>query len=228
MLEVVQASDIVRGSLLTLWTGVAGFIPRFIAALVVFLIGWLVAVLLGKLAYQVVRILHIDSALTKVGFRRAWERSGFRLDTAKLFYELVKWFFIIVFLMAATNILGLTEVTNFLQRVVLYIPNVMIAAIILLIGLLVAKFLEGMVQGSVKAAGLASANFLGALTKWAVLIFSLLIALSQLKVADDIVKIVVTGLIGATALAIGLSFGLGGARHAEEAIGQLKKKIGDQ
>jgi hypothetical protein len=227
MLEVLQASDIVQGSLLTLWSNVAGFIPRFIAALVVFLIGWLVAVLLGKLAYHVVRILHVDSALTKVGFRRAWERSGFRLDTPKLFYELIKWFFIIVFLMAASNILGLTEVTNFLQSVVYYIPNVIIAAIILLIGILVAKFLEGVVQGSVRAAGLASANFLGALTKWAVSIFSLLIALSQLKVADDIIKIVITGLIAATALALGLAFGLGGARHAEEMVGSLKKRIGD-
>lgn len=227
MLEVVQASEIVRGSLLTLWTGVAGFVPRLIAALIVFLIGWIIAVLLGKLAYQIVRVLHIDSALTRVGFRRAWERSGFRLDTAFLFYELVKWFFIIVFLMAATNILGLGEVTDFLQRVVLYIPNVIIAAVILLIGILVAKFLEGLVQGSVKAAGLASANFLGALTKWAVFVFSLLVALSQLKVADDIIKIVISGLIAATALALGLSFGIGGAKHADELVGQLKKRIND-
>ncbi|KKT86702.1 MAG: CmpX protein [Microgenomates group bacterium GW2011_GWA1_Microgenomates_45_10] len=227
MLEVVPASSIVQGSLLTLWSGVAAFIPRLVAAIVLFLIGWIVAVLVGKLAYHIVRVLHIDSALTKVGFRRAWERSGFRLDTPKLFYELVKWFFIIVFLMAATNILGLTQVTDFLQRVVFYIPNVIIAAVILLIGILVAKFCEGIVQGSVKAAGLASANFLGALTKWAVFVFSLLIALSQLKVADDIIKIVVTGLIAAVSLAIGLSFGLGGVRHAEEAVGHLKKRIGE-
>ena len=157
MLEVVPASSIVQGSLLTLWSGVAAFIPRLVAAIVLFLIGWIVAVLVGKLAYHIVRVLHIDSALTKVGFRRAWERSGFRLDTPKLFYELVKWFFIIVFLMAATNILGLTQVTDFLQRVVFYIPNVIIAAVILLIGILVAKFCEGIVQGSVKAAGLTSA-----------------------------------------------------------------------
>ena len=227
MLEVVPASSIVQGSLLTLWSGVAAFIPRLVAAIVFFLIGWVIAGLVGKLAYHIVRVLHIDSALTKVGFRRAWERSGFRLDTPKLFYELVKWFFIIVFLMAATNILGLTQVTDFLQRVVFYIPNVIIAAVILLIGILVAKFCEGIVQGSVKAAGLASANFLGALTKWAVFVFSLLIALSQLKVADDIIKIVVTGLIAAVSLAIGLSFGLGGVRHAEEAVGHLKKRIGE-
>ncbi|MEX2090632.1 MAG: hypothetical protein WD989_00665 [Candidatus Paceibacterota bacterium] len=227
MLQTVVASDIVRDSLLTLWTGVAGFVPRLVAAIIVFLVGWLIAHTLGRLAYHVVRVLHLDSALTKVGFRRAWERSGFRLDTPMLFYELVKWFFIIVFLMAATNILGLGEVTNFLRSVLFYLPNVIVATVILLIGILVAKFLEGMVRASVRAAGLVSANFLGILTKWAVFVFALLIALAQLKVADDIIKIVVTGLIAAGALAIGLSFGLGGVRHAEEMIGDMKKRINE-
>jgi len=227
MLEVVQASDIVKTSLTTLWSGVAGFAPRFIAALVVFLIGWLIAVLLGKLAYHIVKILHLDAGLSKVGFRAAWERSGFRLDTPKLFYELVKWFFIIVFLMAATNILNLTQVSDFLQTVVLYLPNVIIAAFILLIGILVATFMEGVVRASVKAAGLASGNFLGTLAKWSISIFSLLIALNQLQVAGDIIKIVITGLIAAISLAIGLAFGLGGAKHADEALGKLKKRVND-
>jgi len=226
MVDIVQVSDI-RGPLTVLWTNVAGFLPRLVGALLVFLIGWLVAILLGKAAYHIVRVLHLDSGLTKVGFRRAWERSGFRLDTPKLFYELVKWFFIIVFLMAATNILGLSEVSDFLHTVVLYIPQVIIAAIILLISILVAKFLEGIVRASVKAAGLVSANFLGALTKWAVSIFGLLIALSQLKVADDIIKIVITGLIGATSLALGLAFGIGGAKHAEEAVARMKRRVED-
>lgn len=227
MFEVVQASDIVSGSLLTLWSGVAGFAPRLIAALVVFLVGWLIAILLGKLAYQIVKVLHIDSALTKVGFRHAWERSGFHLDTPKLFYELVKWFFVVVFLMSATNILGLSDVTDFLKTVVLYLPRVIIAAIILLIGILVAKFVEGLVRATVKAAALASGNLLGALAKWAIFIFSLLIALDQLQVASDIIKIVITGLIAAVSLAIGLAFGIGGAKHADEMLGSLKKRIND-
>ena len=225
MFEVVAASDIVRSSLLTLWGGVALFLPQFIAAIVVFLVGWLIAELLGKLAYHIVKILHVDNALSKVGFRQAWEKSGFRLNTPILFYELVKWFFVVVFLMAATNILGLIQVSEFLRTVVFYLPNVIVAAIILLIGILVAKFSEGLVRASVKAAGLMSGNFLGALTKWAVFVFSLLIALAQLKVADDIIKIVITGLIAASALAMGLSFGLGGVKHAEQMIGDLKKRI---
>src|SRR3989344_5398905 len=145
MFEIVAASDIVRSSLLTLWGGVALFVPRLVAAVVVFLVGWLIAVLLAKLAYHIVRVVHLDDALAKVGFRKAWEHSGFKLNTPVLFYELVKWFFVIVFLMAATNILGLGEVTNFLRTVVFYLPNVIVAAVILLIGILVAKFLEGLV-----------------------------------------------------------------------------------
>ena len=225
MFEVVAASDIVRNSLMTLWGGVALFLPQLIAAVVVFLVGWLVAELLGKLAYHVVKILHVDNALGKVGFRQAWERSGFKLNTPMLFYELVKWFFVVVFLMAATNILGLVQVSEFLRTVVFYLPNVIVAAIILLIGILVAKFSEGLVKASVKAAGLVSANFLGALTKWAVVVFSLLIALAQLKVADDIIKIIITGLIAAGALAMGLAFGLGGVKHADQMIGDLRKRI---
>ncbi len=227
MLQTVVASDIVRTSLLTLWTGVAGFVPKLIAAVVVFLIGWLVATLLGKVAYHVIKVLHVDNALNKVGFKHAWERSGFKLDSAQFFYDLVKWFFVIVFLMAATNILGLDEVTEFLKTVVFYLPNVIVAAVILLIGILVARFAENLVRASVKAAGLVSANFLGALAKWSVFVFSLLVALAQLGVADDIIRIVVVGFVSALALAIGLSFGLGGVKHADEVIGHLRKRIGE-
>ena len=127
MFEVVAAPDIVQSSLVTLWGGVAGFMPRLVAALVVFIVGWLIALLLAKLAYHVVRALHLDEALARVGFKRAWERSGFKLNSPLFFYDLVKWFFVIVFLMASTNILGLDEVSDFLATVVLYIPNVIVA-----------------------------------------------------------------------------------------------------
>lgn len=227
MFEVVAAPDIVRASLVTLWSGVAGFVPRFIAALVVMFIGGLVASLLGRLAYHIVRALHVDAALGKVGFKEAWERSGFKLNSPMFFYELVKWFFIIVFLMAVTNILGLNQVSDFLQTVVLYLPNVIVAAVVLLIGILIARFLEKTVRASVRAAGLASANFLGALTKWVVFIFSLLVALAQLEVAADIIRIMVIGLVAALSLAIGLSFGLGGVKHADELVANLRKKIED-
>jgi hypothetical protein len=227
MLEAVVASDIVRESLLTLWGKVAGFVPQLIAAIVVFLVGWLIAILLGKLAWHIVRAIRLDQGLEAIGFKKVWERSGYKLNTPLFFYELVKWFFIIVFLMAATDILNLVQVTQFLRTVVSYIPNVIIAALVLLIGALLARFLEGLVRGSVKAAQLVSANVLGSIAKWSVLIFSLLVALNQLKVADEIIRIVIIGLVGATSLALGLAFGLGGKVHAEEFIGKMRRHVGE-
>jgi len=223
----VAASDVVRTSLLSLWATVANFLPRLIAAIIVFLIGWLVAILIAKLAYHIVRVIQIDRALEGVGFKKVWERSGFKLNTPLFFAELVKWFFIIVFLLSAANILGLTEVSQFLNTVVLYIPNVIVAAIILLIGLMLAKFLEGLVMASVKAANLISANLLGAVAKWAVVVFSLLVALNQLGIAQDIIKIVITGIVAAVSIALGLSLGLGGQKHADEFISKMKKRIQD-
>jgi hypothetical protein len=226
-METELASGVVRDSLVNLWLAIAAFLPKMIAATIVFIIGWLIALLLGRFAYHIIRILHIDDALSRIGFRRAWERSGFSLNSAYFFEELVKWFFIIVSLMASTNILGLTEITDFLKTVVFYLPNVIVAAIILLIGILVAKFLEGTVSASIRAAGLASANFLGGATRWAVLVFTLLISLSQLGVATEIIRIVIWGFVASGAIAIGLAFGLGGVRHADEFIAGLKKKIGE-
>ena len=129
--------------------------------------------------------------------------------------------------MSATNILGLDEVSQFLNTVVLYIPNVIVAAIVLMIGILVARFLEGLVLASVRAARLVSANFLGALTKWSVVVFSLLVALVQLGIAEDIIRIVVVGVVAAAALGLGLAFGLGGKEHADDFISKMKKRIGE-
>ena len=141
--------------------------------------------------------------------------------------EIVKWFFIVVFLMAATDILGLTQVTEFLRTVAAYLPKVIVAALVLLIGVLVARFLEGLVRGTVKAARLVSANILGSLTKWAVLVFSLLVALNQLRIADEIIRIIVIGIVAAGAIALGLAFGIGGKSHAEEFIGKMRRHVGE-
>lgn len=225
MLETVAASDVVRSSLITLWGNVAGFLPQLVAALIVFLVGLLIAVLLGKLAAYIVRLLHIDQGLESVGFKKVWERSGFKLNTSYFFYELVKWFFVIVFLMAAADILALSQVADFLRSVVWYLPNVIVAAIIMLAGILVAGFLSHVVRGSVRAANFASASFLAEATRWVVVIFAALVALSQLGVASEVIRIVIIGVVGAASLALGLAFGLGGREHADEFISNMKKQM---
>ena len=223
----VLASDVVYNSLTGLWYAVIAFLPKLIAALVVFLVGWLIAVLAAKMAYYIIRVLRLDEALERVGFKTVWERTGFDLDSAHFFGELVKWFFVVVFLMSAVSILGLTEISEFLRTVVLYIPNVIVAAFILLIGILVARFLEGLVVASMRAAKLASGGFLGTLTRWVVVVFSLMVALSQLGIAEDIFRVVIIGIVAALSIALGLSFGLGGQKHADDLISSIKKRARD-
>ncbi|TSC91619.1 MAG: hypothetical protein CEN90_417 [Parcubacteria group bacterium Licking1014_17] len=219
--------DIIRDTFTSLWGSVVNFLPQLIAAILVFIIGWIVAIIIGKLVWHLVRIIQLDKILESIGFKKIWDRSGYKLDSPIFFYELVKWFFIIVSLMAATDILGLDQVTEFLQTVVLYLPNVFVAAIVLIIGALVAKFAEGLVRGSMKAAKLASANFLGSIARWAVLIFSFLIALEKLEVGTDIIRTAIMGIIAAAALAAGIAFGLGGKEHADSLIGDLRKHVND-
>ena len=134
---------------------------------------------------------------------------------------------IIVFLMASVDILGLSEVAVFLRSVVVYIPNVIVAAVILLAGMLVAGFVAHVVRGSIKAAQFSSANLLAAIAKWSIVIFSLLIALSQLGVATEIIRIVIIGIVAAASLAFGLAFGLGGRSHADDFIGKMRKHLNE-
>ncbi|MFH1769684.1 MAG: hypothetical protein ABH833_03405 [Parcubacteria group bacterium] len=210
-----------------LWQNVADFIPKLVVAIVVFLIGWIIAVLLGKVAWHIVKAIRLDKGLERIGFKQVWERSGHKLDTPLFFYELVKWFFIIMFLMVATDILDLQVVTEFLRTVVLYLPNVFVAAIVLLMGILLAGFVEKVVRASVKTAQFAAANTIAAIAKWAVLVFTFLLALSQLEVGKDIVGMVTIGIVAAAAIAFGLAFGLGGKDHAHEVITKMRKHVNE-
>lgn len=218
-------AEVVTASLQTLWSGFMSFLPNLLGAVIVFIIGWLIAVLLGKLAGQIINTLRIDQILAKMGFKRSLEKANLKLDSGRFIDELVKWFFIIVFLMAATDILNLTEVTDFLKQVLLYIPQLIIAVLILLAAVLIANFLQKVVKASVEAAGLGSSDFLAAVTKWAVLIFAILAALLQLGVVPSLIQTLFTGLIAALVIGFGLAFGLGGKDIAMQILDKLKRDV---
>jgi len=220
--------DVILSSLESLWFSFVGFLPILLAALIVFIIGWLIAVAFGKLANRVIRIIKLDLLLTRIGVKKALAKAKLKLDSGKFFEELVKWFFIIVFLMAATDILGLYQITEFLKGILYYIPNIVVAIIILLAAVIVANFLQKLVRASVEAADLQAAGFLGGITKWAILIFGFIAALTQLGIAVTLLQTIVIGLVAMLALAGGLAFGLGGRDQAARFLEKLKRDIGER
>jgi hypothetical protein len=137
----------------------------------------------------------------------------------------VKWFLILVFLMAAANILQLTQVTNFLNSIIFYIPNVVVAVVILAIVTLVGNFVYGVVRGSSRAAGMVSATFLAAISKWAIIIFGIFAALIQLGVAGTLVSTIFIGIVAMLALAGGLAFGLGGKEEAALLLRKIREEL---
>lgn len=220
-------ADVLTQSFYSLGTGIVQFIPNVVVAIIIFLLGWLVGAALGKIVEQIVKSIKLDQGLKATGLNEAIERAGFTLDSGAFLGGLVKWFFIIVFLMASLEVLGLTQVTLFLQTVVLsYLPQVIVAALMILVGAVVAEVVRDIVAGAAKAAGVSAAGFAGNVAKWSVWVFTILAALAQLQVATAFVQTLFTGIVIAVSLAIGLSFGLGGQEAAARAIEKVKGEIG--
>lgn len=218
-------SEVLQGPLLDLWETLIAYIPNLLGAIIVFILGIIVALVLRGVVEQVIKLLRIDDFAQKLEIKSQFERVGVHLHIGRLLGWIVKWFFIIVALIAATDILGWDQLTDYLQQIVLFIPNVIIAVIILLAGILLGNFVQGIVKSAVEAAQLTSANFLSGVSKWAILVFSFMAALVQLQIAPDLIRVLFTGLVFMISLAGGLAFGLGGREHAEKFLARLKKDI---
>lgn len=218
--------DFLTAAFQDLWGGVIAFIPRFFVSLVVFIAGWALAVAIGKLVERLIDALSVDRALKGLGLEGPIVRAGFNLDSGAFIGGLVRWFFIVVFLVAAVEVLGLTQVTAFLRdTVLLYLPNVIVAAIILVAAAIIANAVHKLVVGSARAAHVPSAGLMGGMAKWSIWIFAILAALYQLGIAGPFVQTLFTGFVAMLTIAGGLAFGLGGRDAAARYIEKLKEDI---
>lgn len=221
-------ADVLSQSFQSLFYGLVTFIPNLVVAIVIFVVGWLVGVGLGRVVTQIVNSLRVDQALRSTGIESVLSRAGFELSSGKFLGFLVEWFFIIVFLVAALDVLHLTTVNLFISEIVLgYLPQVIVAVLILLVAAVVADAAERIVIGSAKAASIRSAGFLGKVARYAIWIFAFLAALAQLNVATAFVQTLFTGIVIAVSLALGLAFGLGGQASAARYLDRLQSEIKD-
>lgn len=218
--------EVLTLSFQNLWVGVVNFVPNLVVALIIVILGWLVGALFGRAIWQVFRSLKIDEALRRAGFESFLRRSGMSLDSGAFVGGLVKWFIIVVFLVAAFDVLGLTQVNLFLQQVVLaYLPRVLVAALILLAAGVIGDVTERVVVAAARTAEMRSAHFAGAVAKWAIWVFAILVALAQLQIAAEFATTLFTGIVIAISLALGLSFGLGGQEAAAGFIDRLRSDM---
>ncbi|NCU28568.1 MAG: hypothetical protein EOM85_02780 [Candidatus Moranbacteria bacterium] len=214
--------EVFSQSLIGLWYAFIGFLPSLLGAVIIFLIGWLIASILGKAFDQLSSAIKLNKLFEKAGAGEFLHRAGLKLNVSGFVGGLVKWFVIIVFLMASLQILGLTQVNDFLRTAVLYyLPKIVVASLVLVIATILADALRKFVRGTAQGANIRSANMLGSISYYAIWIFAFIVALSELGIATAYMQILFTGFIAALALALGLSFGLGGKDAASRALDKI-------
>ena len=218
-------ADVLAISFQQLWFGVLAFLPKLVLSIIIFVIGWVIAITLDTIVARVIRLFKVDKALQALSVDKYLEKGGFRLDSGAFIGALVKWFFIIAFLVAALDVLGLTQVNMFLEQIIMYLPSVIVAAIILVAAALIANAVHRFVVGSAKGAGLPSAGLLGGIAKWAIWVFAILAALYQLGIAGPFIQTLFTGFVAMVVIAGGLAFGLGGKDAAARFLEKLREDI---
>lgn len=210
----------------SLLVGVVEFIPKLIVAIIVVILGWVLGAALSKLINQIFKTLRIDSALEAAGAKQLVHKAGFNLNSGLFVGELVKYFVVIVSVMATLSILGLSDVNMFLQGIVLgYLPQVIVAVLILVIAIVLSEVMRKVVVAAAKAAGVHKAGLLGSMTKWSIWIFAILAALFQLNIAATFIQTLFTGVVVAFSVALGLAFGLGAKDTAKEIVEDIRAEI---
>ncbi len=187
------------------------FIPALIGAIVILVVGWLISGWVGKL---------VTALLERIGFERAASRTGVSgfiskagvqdARASRVVGELVKWFIRLLFLEAAAEAVHLSAVTQVLNSIVLFIPNLIVALLVLMVGALIARFVGDMVRGSASEMGFSNPNLLATISRFAIMAFAVIVAVNQIGIAATLVNTMFMAVVGAAALAIGLAFGLGG------------------
>ncbi|MBI4524387.1 MAG: small-conductance mechanosensitive ion channel [Deltaproteobacteria bacterium] len=197
---------------------ILGAIPKIIGFVIILVIGWFIAGLIARAVTVVLRKINFNDLAQRSGFSGFIERMGVRCDSAGIIGETTRWFVRLLALIVAFDALGLPAVSQVLHQLLLWLPNLVVALVILVIAGLAANAFARLVRGATAQAGFGSAEFIATVARISVWAFGIVVAVNQIGVATALVNTLFMGFVGALALALGLSFGLGGRDTAGEIV----------
>jgi len=215
------------GALQGLWQAFLMFIPSLLGAIIVFAVGWFISVGVGRLITEVLKKLSFNRIFEKGGWKTAMERADIKVDASGFIGAIVKWVLVIVFMLAAVEILGLGQFAEYLKGVLAYLPNVIVAALIFVATVIVVDIVEKVMRAGVESIKVGYGHMVSSVVKWSIWVFSILAILHQLGIARPFMETLFTGLVAVLVLGFGLSFGLGGKEVAAEILQDFKNKLKD-
>lgn len=202
----------------TVWKGFTDFAPNLFAAIIVILLGFIVAKLLDALFSKLLAKLGVDRIMTGAGLTKALHKIGINVPVTTLIGKIIYWFVLLIFFVAAIRFLGLESVSAILTALALYIPKVIAAALVLLVGILLAQFINGVVRGSAESVGLEYASGIARLAQGLIIIISISVAIGQLEIKAELLNYVVAIVLASIGLGAAIAFGLGSKSIAEQII----------
>jgi hypothetical protein len=209
-----DAGDAFRAAL----ANVVAFLPRLLAFLLVIVAGWLLASLLARLVSGGLRIIRFNELAQRSGLSEFIRNMGIRATSTDVIGGITKWFVRLLALVVAFDALGLPAVSSVLSQLLLWLPNLIVALVVLVVGGLAAGALSRVVRGATMEAGFRNPDVLASVAKIAVWSFAVVVAVNQLGIATVLINTLLIGVVGAVAIAAGLAFGLGGRDRAAEAL----------
>lgn len=193
-----------------------GFLPALVGAILILVIGWFLAGLLAGLVERGLKMVGFERAANTTGINTFIERSGSSWTASAIVAEIIKWFIRLIAIQAAASILGLSQISSIINAILLWLPNLVVAIAIIVIGALIARFVGGLVRGSTGQMGFSNSELLGTVAYYAILAFAVVAAVNQLGIAPTVVNTLFIGLVAVVVLSVGLAFGLGGQQTAAQ------------
>lgn len=203
---------------------IARAVPQIIGAILILLIGWLIAKLVKRIFVKLMKLVKLNWLTEKSGIEKFLKEGGVKITAVDLIGSLVYWIIMLIVIMSALNTLQLTSAKELFNQIILYIPNIIVSIIVLLLGLYAAKFVSQAITVSLKNMNDNSAQLIGKISYYAIIVLTIFVVLSQLNIAENIVTIAFLLIFGAFCLAFGLAFGLGGKDYAADLLKKLNDK----
>ena len=219
-----QQLDIFVASLTSFWTQLASFIPQLLAALVLLFLGWLFANLLRTGLVKLLDLIKFDELSLKTGIEAFLKQGNINISLSRLLANLVYWLVILVVIVTVANSLGLHAVAELFNRVVLYLPNIIVAILVLVFGILIARFINRLVFAYLNNIGVEGALTISTFSEYAVIVFVVFMALEQLQIGTQLLTAAFQIAFGAVGLALAIAFGLGGRDWAAGVIKKVTEK----
>lgn len=220
---ITDWSSITSDSINEYWSRIIDFIPNLIGAIIIVAIGLIVGMILKWAVVTILDAIKIQSFFDRIHFTELLKKAGIAFKAQEVSGQFIKWLTIVIFLIPAAKILGLEDISQLLENLLQFIPNVVVAAMILLIGTLIANLMAQVVKAGSASIGLTTSRVLGTITRYVIYIFIGIAAFFQLNVPPYLINVMFTGLVAALAISAGLAFGLGGQTAASDLFKKIRE-----